>query len=325
MHMVSLLLAVVCLGLALVLAELRKAYTLVPPRELKRRAAGGNALAKKLYPAVAYGSSLLTLLWTLLTVFAALGLVLLGAHIMMVALVPAVALYLWLLFSWLPSTRLTAPMSSFAAWLTPAVVWLLRWFDPVAGRLSGWVHRHYTAHKHSRLYELDDLLDLLDLQSQQPDSRMTTDEISLLRQVLGFGELHVTDVLLPRSKVVSVSLSDPIGPVLLDELHASGQTVFPVKKAPRAKEIVGTLQLGDVGIHSVGTVEQYMTPSITEVQETDLLTDVLRQFHATKQQLFVVYDSEDAYLGIVTLEAVLGRLLPASSVPEAPNTSDVVK
>jgi CBS domain containing-hemolysin-like protein len=305
--MLTFILIVLLIALAVVSVMLRKTYAMVPAHELKRQAANGNGLARQLYQAVGYGLSLRVLLWILLALSSAGGFVLLTSVASPLLSVMVIAALLWFNFSWLPSTRVTGISTKVTQALTPALAWLLHYADPLLRRLSHPVIRHYTP-DHSGLYELNDLLDLLDLQSQQPDSRITSEEIMLIRQVLTFGDKKVRDAFQPRKDVKSVALGDTVGPVLLDELHASGQSSFPVKKAPRSKEIVASLHLGDVGIHSTGTVEDYAQQGVAYISDNDTLAEALRLFYKTKQQLFVVVDNYDEYVGIITLENILHEL-----------------
>lgn len=300
--------AVLLLALAMLAVVLRKTYALVPARELKRQAAAGNSLAKQLYKAVGYGVSLRVLLWVVLALASAGSFVLFTMALAPVLAVLVVAVVLWLAFSWLPSTRVTSPATRITASTTPVVVWVLQYTDPILRRLTGPLTKRYVP-SHSGLYELQDLLNLLDLQAKQPDSRITSEEIALIREVLQFGKRKVRDVLRPRSQVKAVALTDAIGPILLDELHASGQTVFPVKKTPRSKEIVAALHLGDVGLHSTGTVEDYVSSGITYIHESDSLADALHAFYQTKRQLFVVINSFEEYVGVITLEDILHTLV----------------
>lgn len=306
--MLTFIAAILLLALALLAVVLRKTYSLVPVHELKRQAAAGNGLAKDLYVAVGYGVSLRVLLWLVLALAGACAFVLFAQILPPLLAVLLVAVSLWLVFSWLPSTRVTAWSSRLTVTCTPAVARVLHYTDPILRRASSWFVHHYTP-SHSGLYELQDMLNLLDLQAKQPDSRITSEEIELIRQVLTFGDRKVRDALRPRDKVKTVALGDAIGPIILDELHASGQTVFPVKKSARSKEIVASLHLGDVGLHSTGTVEDYVAKGVIYIHESDSLADALHVFYQTKQQLFVVINSFEEYVGVLTLEDVLHTLV----------------
>ena len=312
--MLSLLSAIVLLVLALVAVVLRKTYDMVPAHELKRQAASDNQLAKQLYAAVAFGPSLRILLWLVLALSSAGAFVLLATSLAPLVAVIVVAVVLWLAFSWLPDTRVSSWSTRIAQAITPSVVAILHKADPILARVARPFQKHQVPN-HSGLYELQDMLDLLDLQSRQPDSRITTEQIDLIRNVLTFGNQKVRDVLRPRNTVKTVALNDAIGPVLLDELHASGQTVFPVKKTPRSKDVVASLHIDDVGLHSTGLVEDYVAQGVTYIHESDSLADALHVFYQTKRQLFVVINSFEEYVGVLTLEDIL-HTLAGSPAPD---------
>ena len=307
MHMLTFILAILLLLLALGSVMVRKAYNLMPIRELKRQAASGNDLARDLFRAVGYGASLNVLLWIILLVGLAGGAILLVTALSGFFAFIVLAFVLWLCFSWLPNTHVGSVSIRLARTVTPALAWVLHYADPILGRLARWGAKHRPP-KHSGLYELKDLFDLLDIQSHQPDSRITPEEIDLMRHVLTFGDLKVRGSLRPRQQTKSIALDDTVGPILLDELHASGQTSFPVKKSARSKEIVGVLHLGDVGIHSKGKVEDYVSQGVTYIHESDSLADALHVFYQTKRQLFIVVNSFEEYVGVLTLQDVLQEL-----------------
>lgn len=308
MDMLSFLFAVVLLAIAMAGVVLRKTYYFVPPRELKRQAEAGDQVARTLYRAVAYGGSLRALLWLVIAAASA------GGFVVLARLAPAwmgfvaVVILLWLAFSWLPNSRVTSLGARLAVWLTPAIAWTLNHVHPLLDAPARRLQGRY-AGGHTGLFERQDIIDLLDAQSRQPDSRVTAEEIDLVKHVLNFSDYKVRDVLRPRTQIKSVSAGDAIGPVLLDELHASGQSSFPVKKSARGKEIIGTLHLNDIGIHSSGTVADHMTGGVTYIHESDNLADALHVFYQTKRQLFVVVNSFEEYVGIITMEDILHQLV----------------
>lgn len=305
--MLTYLIALLLLLGALLFVVLRKTYNIVPAHELKRQAAAGNDVAKQLWQAVAYGDALRVLLWMCFAITAAGAVALLSTQSVWLAFIVLIVL-LWLAFSWLPNTRVSSTALKITLLSTTAVARLLHLLDRPLKYVARLTKKRYAA-QHSGLYELNDLMNLLDLQSTQADSRITTEEIDLIRHVLQFGDHKVRDVLRPRNSVKSIAITDAVGPVLLDELHASGQSSFPVKKSARSKEIVGTLHIGDVGIHSTGTVQDYVTPGVTYIHEADSLADALHAFYQTRRQLFIVVDSFEANVGILTLEDILFELV----------------
>ena len=74
-------------------------------------------------------------------------------------------------------------------------------------------------------------------------------------------------------------------------------------------DFVGTLAFKRLGIESHGQVQDIMSKDIFYVHENDPLAQALHAFFATHQPLFVVVNSFEEYVGIVTLEGILRQLL----------------
>ena len=319
--MLQFVIAVIFLGLALVALVLRKTYFYLPKAELQRQAAQHDPLATTLWRAVAYGSSLLLLLWICIGVGAGIGFVLFAkvAPSFLGFLVVSVALGVG--FAWMPSTRLTSVGAHLAVWCTPTVVWLLSLTQPVMSRIAHVLGRFHLG-PHTGLYEKEDLQQLIAQQRQQPDNRVSEEVLELLERALNFDNYTVHDVVIPRAKVRTVALKDPIGPIMMDELHASGFTRFPVV-AGDPNSIVGTLFLRDiVDSKQSGTVETYADKHVFYVHEQDSLSDALHAFRVAKQQVLVVVNAFEEYVGIITISDVLGKLIAFSDSAQFNNHDD---
>ena len=301
--------ALLSLTLALCALSLRKTYNHLPAKEYKRRARAGDKTAKVLYRAVAYGDTLHLLLWIVIVAFMALGLELFAR----LAPVPfgllVVALVLWLGLVWMPRPKAGSLAMRLAVWLTHSVVWVLVHVNPVFSWLTQrWQHR-FAHDNHSGLYETEDLVRLVEQQKLQPDNRIAPEVLDVIDRALHFDKYRVRDITVPATAVRAVSHSEPVGPVLLDELHATGYARFPVYDG-KPDAIVGTLHLItlDEAKHG-GQVSDYIDKRVAYLHEGDSLAEALEAVHATKQQLFVVVNSFEEYLGITTLEDILYALL----------------
>ena len=305
--MLGLLFAAALLVIALVGITLRKTYYYLPPKELKRQAEQGDKLARTLYQVVSYGASLRVLLWLLVGFSSAGGVVLLARSAPWWIGFMATTLLLWLAFSWLPNTRVTAVGAHLAVWATPIIAGLLGYLHPVLSRIGEPFHRHYKSMDHTGLYEIDDLVELVEKQKAQDDNRVPTVQLEALKKVLTAHNYKIGDVLTPRAELKTVSDDDTIGLVLLDELHASGQSSFPVAQG-KTDKVIGALYLQDLNLKTEGKVRDYMHKSVRYLHEEDSLAQALQAFFKTKQQLFVVVNSFEEYLGVVTLEHILKQL-----------------
>lgn len=310
---------------AIVFWVLERTYQHVPARELKRLARRGDEVAALLYRPVAYGVSLQVFLAVVGMVLAALALVSLvsslGAWLAILLLI-VVGGVGGLIF--VPSGDLTRSSLWLARHAAPPIAWVLEHTHPVLDSVGRFVKRHQPLHFHTGLYEKADLVELLERQKAQPDSRINMNEIALLQHALTFGDRTVADALVPKRVVKMVRVSDSIGPVLMSDLHASGHSRFPVYADGKRDNIVGILYLHDlVGAKHTGTVEAIMSTKLTYVHEDFTLQQALQAFLKTKQHLFLVVNGFEELVGIITIEDVLEQMIGKQIVDEFDHYDDL--
>jgi CBS domain containing-hemolysin-like protein len=175
-------------------------------------------------------------------------------------------------------------------------------------RLVRLVSKRYSAPVHTGIYERDDLLQLVEQQQQQGDSRLSVEELEIIRHVLSFPDFTVRDVMTPRGDVRTVHANETVGPILINELHQTGLEHVLVQDSPHG-QIVGTLAVHELGIHSDGQVRDLMESTVYFVHENDSLSEALHAFFVTNHPLFVVTNSFEEYVGIITVQSILGQLL----------------
>ena len=305
--MIISIIALVLITLGLFSLALQRFYSSIPAKELKRLAARGDTLAEALYRPVAYGPSMRLLLWTVFGASTAGGLLLLHNLPGVVAYgLAALTLAAAVLAQ---SLRLTVRSAHFAVQTAPALNWMMAYlhapFDAVSGLLGRF--RGHTAH--SGLYEKEDLIALLHQQMSQPDNRIAKHDLELIARAAQFDDLQAADVVMPMSRVRLVRLDDHIGPVLLGELHHSGQNSFLVyDESP--EHVVGTLFLRDaVAAKEGGLVKELMHPRLCFVHEDFTLRQVLRAFTHTGQFMVVVINAFEEPVGVITLQHLLEQLV----------------
>jgi magnesium and cobalt transporter len=109
----------------------------------------------------------------------------------------------------------------------------------------------------------------------------------------------------------------------MGELHASGHSRFPVYEVKK-DNIVGVLYLHDlVATKRSGTVSNIMRRKVTYVHEDFTLYQTLQAFIKTKQHLFIVVNSFEEYVGIITIEDVLERVIGKLIVDEFDRYDDL--
>lgn len=298
--------------LGLLALTLQRLYSAVPAKELKRLARRDDYLAKSLYRPVAYGASLRLLLWTIV------GLSLSGGLILLLPLMPAslgfvmLGLLMTVAFVLVPSMQLTVRKAQFASMLAPAVVKLLYYIHGPLDKVVHVVGRYRELTRHSRMYEKQDLFELLARQKQQHDNRIHPDELELVEQALAFTDKQAVDVTRPRQEAPLVDADDTIGPILLNQLHKSGQSSFLVYK-DKKENIIGSLSLRDaVAAKQGGRVFDLVRGDLTFVNEDFTLRQVFTALQKTDQYVAVVINKFEEFVGMITMSDLIKELLGQS-------------
>ncbi len=314
--MFGFIIAVILLSIMASALRLERCYFGIPLTELKRRARRGNHEANGLYRAAAYGDSLKFLLWSVVALTGALSFVLLARTFSPFIAFVLDVLIIALCFVLLPSRRISGFEMSFTRQATPLLVSFLARTHPFLERCTRFVRKHWPVTVHTGLYEREDLLVLLERQKIQADSRLSVEELELAMHALTFGDRQVGDIMIPKRQVRTVSASEATGPIVIRELHDSGFSRFPVY-GEKHDDIVGVLYLRDlVSLKKTGPVADVMDKSVFYVHEEYPLEQALHAFLRTKHHLFVVVDSFEQYVGILTIEDILEQILGCKIVDE---------
>lgn len=296
----------ICLLLALLGIVMRKTYFYLPIKELKRRAIAHEHVAERIYEAASYGNSLRALLWLQISLAGGLSLVLLSRQMPLWAGLLVVGPLLWLAFSFIPATRVTRLGAQLTVWMTPVLVTILHWTHPLTSRLAQRVQHRYLD-KPSRLFEREDLLELIQRQNLHPENRLSKRQLELAAQALEFEERTVGDVMTGRKKFKTVLADDTIGPVLIDELHKAGRDIALVREAKKGP-IVGTLDYRQLNLKSRGKVSDLMDSRVYYLHQSDSLSEAVGTVFATGQTVFFVVNDFEEHVGMITLRDMLRKL-----------------
>lgn len=309
--------------LTLIAVSLQKTYASVPVAELKRRARKGDEIADLLFRAAAYGASLLAFMWIITGLTAAGFFVLVsrstpGWFALLVSLV-----LLWLGFAWLPNTGHTKTGNVLARVFTPPLTWLLGHLYPLIGRITNWFESRGKISVHTGLYEKEDLIQLIKNQKQQKDNRIPDGELAIAANALSFGDRTIGEIMTPQRMAKAVAATESVGPVLMDELHDSGHSRFPVYQ-DKQDNVVGILYLRDLlTADSGGRVRDLMDKKVYYVHEEQPLGHALTAFLKTKHHLFIVVNTFEEVSGIVTIEDILEQILGKPIVDEFDKYDDL--
>lgn len=321
--MVTLLIGFILAGLVLLCISLQKTFHHVSVKELKRRARAGDAFADVLYRASGFGMSLDIFLWLLIGIFSTAFFMYVSLHFPWpIAAVGIVAL-LWFGFGWMPNTPTTYTGRTIAKLFAPLINLVMDALYPLFNRVEKLIQKHRPITIHTGLYEKDDLLEMINRQKVQIDNRITKEELEIAVHALTFGGKKVAEVMTPRRMIKTVAAHDLVGPVLMDELHKSGHSRFPVHQ-DKADNIVGVLYLYEaVDAKAGGFVKDIMNSRVRYVHEQAPLHDVLHIFLKTHQHLCVVVNDFEELVGVVTLEDVLEEIIGKQIMDEFDKYDDL--
>lgn len=309
--------------LTLLSISLERTYTTTPLKELKRRARQGNELAAALVRAVGYGYSLRIVLRALIALTSAGFFVLVSVDTPLWFALVASAFLVWLGFLWLPAAQVTKFGEQLAAWLAPALGKVVSILYPMLDRFTKYIQKHRPAHVHTGLYERQDFVDLIDRQRVQADNRIEKSELDIAKHALTYGDKTISDVMTPRRIVHMISVEESVGPVFLDELYKTGFSRFPVYDG-KPEHIVGTLFLKDlVRASTHGSVRDHMEKHVYYVHEDQSLHDAFQAILKTHHQLFIVVNSFEEYVGVISMEDVLEAMIGKLIVDEFDQYDDL--
>lgn len=150
-------------------------------------------------------------------------------------------------------------------------------------------------------------------------------ERQIIMNSLHFNEKTVEQIMTPRGVIEHVQKDDMIGPLLLDQLHKTGHSRFPVIDGD-IDHVVGVLHIRSlVGLEvkESKTAGELMEKKVFYVNQDQNLQHALAAFLHTHHHLFVVVNGYRETCGIITLEDVMEALLGYRIMDEFDNHEDL--
>ena len=147
---------------------------------------------------------------------------------------------------------------------------------------------------------------------------LSNEEKKLVVNGLHFADKTVESVMTPRGVMQTISADEVIGPLVLDDLHKTGHSRFPVLDGD-IDHVVGILHIRELlllGDKSSQTVRQAMEKKVFYIHQEQTLDHALAAFLRTRHHLFIVVNGYRETAGILTLEDVIEVLLGRKIVDE---------
>lgn len=160
-------------------------------------------------------------------------------------------------------------------------------------------------------YDIESKEELLAMVEQSGEV-LTRDEKKLITNGLQFRDMAVRSVMTPRSVMEVVAHNEVLGPLVLDKLHKTGHSRFPVMQDD-IDHIVGMLYIQDLLTIGSGAkthkVSSVMEKQVFYIHQDQNLQQALAAFLRTRHHLFVVINEYRETVGLVSLEDVIEALL----------------
>ncbi|MEO5950590.1 MAG: CBS domain-containing protein [Candidatus Saccharimonadales bacterium] len=147
---------------------------------------------------------------------------------------------------------------------------------------------------------------------------LSSDEKQFIKHSLSFDDQLVESVMTPRSVIDSVSHTELLGPLALDDLHKTGHSRFPVTSQD-IDHIIGMLHVHDLlsltNKKSV-TAEMAMEQRVYYIKSDQTLGHALAAFLRTHHHLFVVVNEFRETVGLLSLEDVIEAMIGHKIIDE---------
>jgi len=230
------------------------------------------------------------------------------AYLVFITQVVSITFIVLLFGEVLPKVYATSHSMSVARLMSGPLV-ALRWFcSPVNEALirsTSFIEKRFK--KRSSPISVDALGHALDLTHK--DVSTTAEEQKILRGIVKFGNIDVTQVMRPRTEMTAFD-KDLGFQELLAAILESGFSRVPVYDGTPDR-VMGVLHIKDVLPHIDERDLDWRTllRDPLFVPESKKLDDLLREFQARKMHLAVVVDEYGGTSGIVTLEDVIEEIV----------------
>jgi CBS domain containing-hemolysin-like protein len=144
----------------------------------------------------------------------------------------------------------------------------------------------------------------------QAGAHLTHEQQTLLLHSLSFDDHTIGEVMTQKGEIDTIDRRELLGPLVLDDLHKTGHSFFPVTDGG-IDHVVGVLSIdGFLSLDSKRSVtaEKAMTPHVQRISETMPLRDALQLFLRSHQHLLIVENQEHETVGVVTLYDIVRML-----------------
>jgi len=159
-------------------------------------------------------------------------------------------------------------------------------------------------------YTPKSLTDFIDILKRTPKDILNDKDRARIAAIMSFDARKVSDLMIPKSKMVFVKNTEVLGPLVLDKLYKSGFTNFPVVDSHgKVKGVIHTEALNALEIKKTDRADKYIDKNVNYLHLTDSLDFAIQEIERTNSYYFLVLDNKDALAGFFTTQMLLDYLL----------------
>ena len=201
---------------------------------------------------------------------------------------------------------------------------LLDFVEQRSGTLR-WIRWTAQDAQNSRIDSKEELIDVI----KRSSGVLHADEKRMIESALAFSERLVSDIMTPKSVMVTIQKGEVMGPLVLDDLHKTGHSRFPVIDGD-IDHVIGMLYVRDVLTidttkKTTSKVETVMDKNVFFIHEDQTLGEALPAFLSTHHHLFIVINQYRETVGLLALEDVLETMIGRTIIDEYDTHDDMRK
>ncbi len=278
---------------------------------LRRRAKHGDENAKVIYPLRKRGNLLLATLLlgnvivnTTLSIF--LGSIAPGL------IAGVIATFLIVIFGEIIPQ---AVISRHALWFGAKTIWFTKittlLLYPVTYPIA-LVLDYFLGKELPLMYSKRELMEIVSEHEQSDLSPIDADEKRIVHGALQFSHIRVREVMTEAENVVSFDEHQRLNDAFFEKITTEGFSRLPVYSG-EPSHIVGVLYVKDLLVEddniSIKDTEGALERKFLKVQMGALLDAVLAKMLKTRQHMAVVYNKNDRFVGVITLEDIIEEII----------------
>lgn len=162
------------------------------------------------------------------------------------------------------------------------------------------------------IYDEPELVDLLNQQLASPNNKLDENLLIRLIRLTKKNGQDAGELMTSLKKIRKVNSEEEVGPIIIDELHKTGNKYFLVEDK-KEDELIGYIKLRDLtSLKNSGKFRGVMHRDLEYVEINDDAFEIIDLFLTSTTPIFLVRDSGET-VGVVTIDDCLESFIAAKS------------